>query len=54
MARFHGEIVQLETSDDVDVVVVRQPTKGTGYHTRKDNMVRVLDNSLELARRVFL
>lgn len=53
LARFHGEIVQMETSDDVEVVVVRQETKGTGYHTRKDDMVRVLEDSLELARKVF-
>ncbi len=54
LARYRGEIVQLETSNDVDIVVIRQNTKGTGYHTTDAQMVRVLNNSIELARNVFM
>ena len=44
------EVLERETSDDVDVVVVRQrTTKNSGYHTKRNDQVRVFEVALALA-----
>ncbi|MHC4598845.1 MAG: hypothetical protein ACYS47_07565 [Planctomycetota bacterium] len=44
------EVLERETSEDVDVVVVRQrTTKNSGYHTKRKDQVRVFEVAVALA-----
>ncbi len=48
-------IFERETSDDVDVIVVRQPTtKTSGYHTKRQDQVRVFEAALATAENALL
>ncbi len=51
-SRYEGEIVEIETGGEVDVVVIRQLATGTGYHTQPDQQVRVWSNAMRLAQQV--
>ena len=50
--QYNGSIVELSSESDVDVVVVRQLTSGTGYHTTIDQAKAVFANALGLANKI--
>lgn len=51
-ARFGEALVELKKQGEVDIAVVRQNTKGTGYTTSPDQAYRVSAVAYNLARRV--
>lgn len=48
-ARFDGALVELKKQGEVDIAVVRQNTKGQGYHTKPDEAMEVFVAANKLA-----
>lgn len=50
--RFNRSIVEISSESDVDVLVVRQVTRGTGYSTSEGQAVDVFTDALGLSRHI--
>lgn len=46
--RFRKSLVEFASEADVDVIVVRQNTRGKGYHTSKEQAFQVFNDALDL------
>jgi len=51
-ARYYDALIELKKENDVEIVVVRQNTKGTGYKTSPDEAYRVFTVAYDLAKKV--
>lgn len=50
--KFADSIAEIESQTDVDVVVIRQLTVGSGYHTTEKQAIQVVSDALNLAQLV--
>ncbi|MEW6358576.1 MAG: hypothetical protein AB1696_19735 [Planctomycetota bacterium] len=51
--RYRAEVAEPKKQNDVDIVVIRQVTLGTGYHTNEDDQIRVVKTSVDLAKKIY-
>lgn len=51
-ARYQGALVELDREGDVEIAVVRQNTKGSGYHTTPQQAATVFWAAFALARQI--
>jgi len=51
--RYGREVVNTEVQSDVELVVIRQMTLGTGYRTTEVDQIRVLQAAVQLAKSVW-
>ncbi len=51
-ARYYDALIELKKENEVEIAVVRQNTKGTGYKTSQDEAYRVFTVAYDLAKKV--
>ncbi|NOZ20133.1 MAG: hypothetical protein GXP25_03490 [Planctomycetes bacterium] len=51
--RYRGEVAEPSKQKDVELVVIRQVTLGTGYHTEPSSQIRIVQNAIHLTKTIY-